>query len=329
MSSHCWSLPKIEYRPFAEIEEKRSVALVYSAPAWNAVKHHLAHVTFASQIEVQDATESHWQSLSPSLHGDVIYAVGGGLVVDAAKYLAVQHNLPLVCLPTALSVDAFLTWASGVRRDGCVYYIETRPPDALIIDFEVLAAAPASIRAAGVCDTLSIATGSWDWRFAHQRGKNPPNMPYLTYADQIAQGILQGTLDCAEAAGRGDRDGLKQLLDCLALEVQLCNQLGHPRPEEGSEHIFAYSVENIMGKGLPHGDLVGPGILLIAALQDQNIAPLRKALLDCKIPLTNIPSDVITSTLRTLPDYARYHNLPYGIAHEIAEADLHHLPDLS
>ncbi|MFQ5435295.1 MAG: hypothetical protein ACE5FD_10510 [Anaerolineae bacterium] len=41
------------------------------------------------------------------------------------------------------------------------------------------------------------------------------------------------------------------------MEVQLCNQIGHARPEEGSEHYFAYAVENVMGKGLPHGDLVG------------------------------------------------------------------------
>jgi glycerol-1-phosphate dehydrogenase [NAD(P)+] len=210
-----------------------------------------------------------------------------------------------------------LTWASGVRREGCVYYVETKPPDRLVIDFAVLAAAPASIRAAGISDLLSIATGSWDWRFAEERGKNPPGMAYVAYADQVAAGILQGALDCARAAGRGDPDGLKQLLDCLALEVQLCNQLGHSRPEEGSEHYFAYAVENELGKGLPHGALVGPGIVLMAERQGQDVAPLRRALEAWHVPLDRIPAAAVEATMRRLPQYVRHHRLPYGIAHEL------------
>jgi glycerol-1-phosphate dehydrogenase [NAD(P)+] len=321
-------LPKTDYLPFSELEETRDVALVTSAPAWDAVKDSL-RLKVVWRYDVTEAEETAWLSASATLHGDVLYAVGGGLAVDAAKYLAAKHGLPLICLPTVLSVDAFLTWASGVRHDGCVTYIETKPPERLIIDFAVLAAAPVAVRAAGMCDVLSIATGLWDWRYAHDRGKNPPNMSYIPYVETIAQGILQGALDCAEAAGQGDKDGLKQLLDCLALEVQLCNQIGHSRPEEGSEHYFAYSVENVMGKGLPHGDLVGPGIVLMAALQEQNIAPLIKALHACYIPLNNIPADVIAATIRDLAAYSTYHNLPYGIAHDVTAAHLAHLPSLA
>ena len=318
-----WNLPIAEFMPFAEIEEDRPVVLLTSGPAWTAVSPKLQHLNIIHQTEVTAATLAHWDNLANQLNHAlrithyVIYAVGGGLVADAAKYLAIKLNKPLVCLPTALSVDAFITWASGYRKDGCVYYLETKPPEHLIIDFDVLAAAPPAIRAAGICDVLSIATGCWDWQFAHERGKNPDNMPFIPYVYDAAQAILQGALDCAEAAGRGDQDGLKQLYDCLALEVQLCNQIGHSRPEEGSEHYFAYAVENVMGKGLPHGDLVGPSILLIAEKQGQDIAPLRHALEACQVPLNNIPEDVVVATLQQLPAYARRHNLPYGIAHEL------------
>ena len=311
-----WNLPPTQFMPFAEIEESREVALVKSGPAWQAVRDKL-HIPIRSAVEVTEASQGHWDSLAAQLHGDVIYAVGGGLVVDAAKYIAVKKDLPLTCLPTALSVDAYLTWASGIRQGGCVYYLETKPPDSLLVDLEVLAAAPAFIRAAGLCDVLSIATGLWDWRFAEERGKNPPGMEHIPWVDKAAQAILDGALDCAEAAGQGDSDGLKQLLDCLAMEVQLCNQIGHSRPEEGSEHYFAYAVENEMGKGLPHGDLVGPAILLIAGKQGQESSSLEKALEASYIPLSNIPADVVESTFRRLPAYVREHNLPYGIAHEL------------
>jgi len=134
-----------------------------------------------------------------------------------------------------------------------------------------------------------------------------------------ARSILNGVLDCAEAAGRGDRDGLKTLYDCLAMEVQLCSQVGHSRPEEGSEHYFAYAVENEMGHGLPHGDLVGPGILITAGLQGQDTTRLKQALQACHIPLHNIPQQVVEQTLRLLPAFCRQHNLPFGIAHTLEE----------
>jgi glycerol-1-phosphate dehydrogenase [NAD(P)+] len=268
--------------------------------------------------EPREATQAHWEHLAEGFQGEVVYAVGGGLAADAAKYLAAQRELPLTCLPTALSVDAFFTWASGVRQEGCVRYLETKPPDLLVVDFEILRAAPAAIRAAGICDLLSIATGSWDWRFAAERDMNPPGMEYAPHVDQVAAAILQGAYDCAAAAGQGDPDGLKQLLDCLALEVQLCNQIGHSRPEEGSEHYFAYAVENQVGAGLTHGELVGPGILLMAERQGQDVAQLRRALEACHVPLGRIPQAAMTSTLSALPEYVRRHGLPYGIAHELS-----------
>jgi glycerol-1-phosphate dehydrogenase [NAD(P)+] len=319
-----WNLPIVEFKPFQEIQETRPVVLITSGPAWQAVKDHLWHLPTKAQLEPLEATIDHWDMLITQMvtkpeesQPEVIYAVGGGLVADAAKYMAIKLDLPLVCLPTALSVDAFITSASGIRRDGCVYYIETKVPEILIVDLDAIAAAPASIRAAGICDVFSIYTGLWDWKFAQERGQNPPEMVYLPWVAQAAQAILQGALDCAEAAGRGDRDGLKQLLDCLAMEVQLCNQIGHSRPEEGSEHYFAYLVENYTGHGLPHGDLVGPGILLMSKEQGQETAAIRRALEACQIPLGNIPPEIVEKTLSEVAQYSKKHKLPYGIAHEL------------
>ena len=312
-----WSLPVTHPMPFSEIVEKRPVLIVTSAPAWDAVKDQL-HLNIAGKVEVLEANTAHWDKLLAAiadLSYEIIYAVGGGLVVDAAKYFAATLHLPLTALPTALSVDAFFTASSGIRRTGCVYYLETKPPETMILDLEVIAAAPVSIRAAGITDVLSIATGSWDWKFAHDRGKNPPGMEFIPWVYHAAQSILAGALDCAEAAGSGDADGLKTLFDCLAMEVQLCNQVGHSRPEEGSEHYFAYSVENHTGFGLPHGDLVGPGIMVMAGLQGQDTRQLEKALLACHIPLDHIPAKVTNRTLRALPVYCIQYGLPYGIAH--------------
>lgn len=177
-----WNLPKVDLIPFSEIDEKRPVLLVTSAPAWNAVKNNLRGLNIIETIEITEATTGYWDNLQSkivNLNPEIVYAVGGGLVADAAKYISVKLNLPLVVLPTALSVDAYITAASGIRRDGCVYYIETKVPENLILDLDTIAKAPASIQAAGITDVMSIATGAWDWKFAHERGKNPAGMEFI------------------------------------------------------------------------------------------------------------------------------------------------------
>jgi glycerol-1-phosphate dehydrogenase [NAD(P)+] len=315
-----WPVPIQKFMPFQDIEEKKDVALVTNQGAWDAVKD-LLRLPVVWQVEVKEATTEYWDSLLDDLKGDIIYAVGGGLPADTAKYLGAKKGLKVICLPTALSVDAFTAWSSGVRVRGCVEYIPTKIVDEMVVDLDVIAKAPPFIRAAAICDLLSIATGRWDWKFAEEKGMNPPEQKTIPYIDKIAESILQGTMDCAEAAGSGNKEGLRQLLDCVILETQMLNQIGHARPEEGSEHYFAYLVENFMGPGNPHANLVCPGILIMATLQGQDITELKTTMQHCHIPLNTIPHDAIRETLKQLPAYSQEHGLAYGIAHALKEKD--------
>ncbi|MEL6528310.1 MAG: hypothetical protein AAFQ07_21630, partial [Chloroflexota bacterium] len=117
----------------------------------------------------------------------------------------------------------------------------------------------------------------------------------------------------------GRKDSLRNLLDLICVEVQLTNQLGHNRPQEGSEQYFAYAIEPkaARGTGIPYADLVGPGILIAAALHKQNIAPIRDTLLDAGVRLGQLRRDDIIETLNRLPEYVNEHELPYSILHDL------------
>jgi len=310
-----WPVPQVVYTTLGDHREDRDVILFYSRAAWEAARPSL-NLKVTAQAEVKEATEDHWNALDNGLDGDVVYSVGGGLAADAAKYVAAKRNLPMICVPTAISVDAFFTWASGIRNDGCVAYLETGPPDKAIIDLEFIGNGPAELRASGICDVLSIATGCADWLYAHERSKNPHEMPYLASTADTAQAILRGCLDASESAGQGEAAGLMRLIDALVLEVQLCNLIGHSRPEEGSEHYFAYCAENALGPGHSHGELVGPGIVTMARLLDLDVTPLERALRACHVPLDRLSDEVVKQTLRQLPEYCVKFRLPYGIAHD-------------
>jgi glycerol-1-phosphate dehydrogenase [NAD(P)+] len=103
------------------------------------------------------------------------------------------------------------------------------------------------------------------------------------------------------------------------MEVQLTNQMGHNRPQEGSEQYFAYAIEPRVGKRrpLPYADMVGPGILLAAALHGQDVNPIRATLESAGIRLDQLRHDDVVDTLKTLPEYVRKHSMPYSILNDL------------
>ena len=313
-------LPNLVKCAFEDIAERRDAIVLTTEPAWAVVSG--IPLNLKQRFWVEGNTEADMAALAEGCEGEVVYGIGGGLAMDTAKYVAAAKGLPLVAVPTILSTDAFLTNATGVRENGCVRYLPSKAPDTVIIDMEVLCDAPATMRASGAADVLSIATAMWDWQEAEKMGENPPEHQMTAQTLDIGTTLLQTLLDNARDIGRGTRTGMKLLLDLLCMEVQLCYLCGHSRVEEGSEHYFVYAIENHLTTGLNnggpvlHGELVGLGILLMAALQSQPWAQYRHAL-DC-LQINYRPPAVstkaITTTLVNLSEYVAKHRLPYTIA---------------
>jgi len=315
-----WNLPRIELRELSSVQETRPAAVLTGTRAWNAVGGML-NLPIVVQAEPYAARYSFLEELAGGLpeHGEVVYGIGGGLAADVAKYVAWRNNLPSVIIPTALSVDGFFTALVAVRRDGGVYYETTGPAERVIVDMDVVSSAPRHIRGTGIVEILSMTTGLLDWQYAAQRKKNTYVERFQPWAASIAAGIAQQAYKIARGVGEGRPDALRNLLDLIAVEVQLTNQLGHNRPQEGSEQYFAYAIEPSAAhrQGVPYADLVGPGILLAAALHKQDIGPIRDTLLDAGVRLGQLRRDDIIDTLQMLPEYVQRHNLPYSIVHDL------------
>lgn len=315
-----WNIPLVEITDVAKIEETRPAAVITGTRAWNAVGS-LIKLPVVVQAEPYTADINFLDTLANGLpeQVEVVYGIGGGLACDVAKYVASKNGLPSVIVPTALSVDGFFTAIVAVRRNGTVEYEETGPAEKVYIDWDIVSSAPAHIRGTGITEILSMTTGLLDWRYAAERKKNSPQERYQPWAAQIAAGIAQQAYKIAKGVGTGNVDALRNLLDLICLEVQLTNQLGHNRPQEGSEQYFAYAIEPkaSLGEGVPYSDLVGPGILIAAALHKQSIKPIRETLQSAGVRLGQLRPDDILETLRELPDYVVAHDLPFSIVHEM------------
>ncbi|OGO41477.1 MAG: hypothetical protein A2Z49_11605 [Chloroflexi bacterium RBG_19FT_COMBO_56_12] len=314
-----WNIPEIQLIPLAEVHEPRPVLLITCPADWERVRARL-RLPLVNTLQPIAARLEHWETLMEllgDLHAEVVYAVGNALAIDTARYLAEEYSLPLVCIPTALDTDAFLTHTVNIQEDGCVRTMPGVPAQRVVVDFEIVATAPAERRARGLSNVLSLATAAWDWKLAEQRGKNLPGKGFNQYLYDQTQAILHGATECAPAAGRGDPDGLKQLLDCLCLEVQLRNQAGHDRLAKGSEHYFAYAAQNLPEVGLEWQEFIGQGILLAAEWQGQDRTRLEGALRAAGILVDRVRAPEIAQLKKSLPGYCKQHKLDYGIAHEI------------
>ncbi len=315
-----WPLPKIEVSSLRHVEEKRPIALVTGKQSWESCKNDL-RLPIVVQAEPHTASLAYLDSLANSIPPTVgaIYGVGGGLVCDVAKYIGWKNHLPVTVIPTALSVDGFFTALVAARQGGVVEYITTGPVERLIFDWGVIARAPKRVRGAAILELLTMVTGLLDWRYAADHNKNTSDTRYQAWAASVAAGIAKQAFQIAAGVGEGKEDALRNLMDLVALEVQLTNQLGHNRPQEGSEQYFAYAIESKItdGQAVPYADMVGPGILIAGALHKQDIQNIRRTLEYVGVRLDQLPIDLMEETLIELPRYVREHNLPYSIVHDL------------
>lgn len=250
---------------------------------------------------------------------DRVVGIGGGMTLDAAKYVAWRRGIPLVLAPSIVSVDAAVTNTVAVRDGGHVEYRGFVVAEAIVADLALIGRAPARLNRAGVGDLLSIHTALWDWRAAAAAGKIAFD---AALADRSAA-VLAQLYDLAdEIAAVSDR-ALEAVLRGYAEVNALCLTAGHSGPEEGSEHYFGYRLEAVTGRSFVHGELIGLGSVLMAALQANEPRRVAGFLDRAGVGWRPVEQDLDRAVLREaltgLPAFVREAGLPHSI---IDEADL-------
>ena len=212
---------------------------------------------------------------------EVVAGIGGGMAVDTAKYFAWRRGLRLVTIPTALTVDAFVTPPAGVRKgeDHTVDYVGSASPDPLVIDYDLIRTAPAWLNVAGVGDILSCHTACFDWELAQRNGRSA-DCPFSAADVAAARGVLANTLAAARDIAGATDAGLRALVHGYMQINALCLPAGHPRCEEGSEHFVLYVLESRLKRGFIHGHIVGLGLYLMARLQGNDAERVTAAMRD-------------------------------------------------
>ncbi len=194
---------------------------------------------------------------------DLLIAVGSGTVHDITRYVATELKLDFVSVPTAASVDGFLSSIAAMTWHGVKRSFPAKPPIALISDSDVLAAAPYALTASGVGDLLGKYTALFDWRVSH-----------MVTGEYICERVIAleeealcEVLTCKDAVAAQDPAAVETVMYGLVLSGLAMQMVGNSRPASGSEHHVSHLIEmDVVTRDNPalHGEKVGVAAALVA-----------------------------------------------------------------
>lgn len=196
---------------------------------------------------------------------DFMIAVGAGTIHDITRYHAYENKMKFISIPTAASVDGFVSTVAAMTWHGFKKSFTAVSPCLVLADSEIFSKAPLRLTASGVGDLLGKYTALCDWKIGHVITGEYICGPVVDMEYQVLKEL------CANLDGIGSKniDSYENLMYGLLLSGIAMQMIGNSRPASGSEHHMSHlwemaSInENI---DFYHGEKVGVGLCLASEI---------------------------------------------------------------
>ncbi|GGW78604.1 glycerol dehydrogenase [Streptomyces lucensis JCM 4490] len=187
-------------------------------------------------------------------HYDAVVGLGGGKIIDCAKFAAARIGLPLVAVPTNLAHDGLCSPVATLDNDAGRGSYGVPNPMAVVIDLDVIREAPARFVRAGIGDAISNVNAIADWELANRvKGEDIDGLA-AAMARQAGEAVLR------HPGGIGDNDFLQVLAEALVLSGIAMSVSGDSRPCSGSCHEINHAFDLLFPKrAAAHGEQCGLG----------------------------------------------------------------------
>ena len=167
---------------------------------------------------------------------DLIIGIGSGVINDIGKILSCVSNRRYIIVGTAPSMDGYASATSSMAMDGLKVSLNSRCPDAIIGDTDILKNAPMHMLQAGLGDMLAKYVSLAEWRIAHL-------ITGEYYCERVAA-LVRNALDvCVKNAGgllHRDEAAVQAVFDGLITGGVAMAYAGVSRPASGVEHYFSH-----------------------------------------------------------------------------------------
>jgi glycerol-1-phosphate dehydrogenase [NAD(P)+] len=250
---------------------------------------------------------------------EVVVGIGGGSSIDTAKFVAEACGLPLLQIPTIISVDAAFTAPYGYRDGSRVRYAGDLRPIEVIADPSLIRQAPVELNRAGVGDLLSCHTGMFDWRLAVDGGRG--DVPWNDEAAALGRRVLDELDEVAPEIEAVSDEGVRWLATTHRDVGAGCGVYG-ARFEEGSEHFLAYTFEWLTQGHWVHGELISMCVLAMSFVQgndpERAVRIVRGSGVQATPERNRIDRDLFRRALHELPGYCEREGLWPSVVETVA-----------
>lgn len=243
-----------------------------------------AHIEFTEHLfggECSLAEIERVKQSATKAKANVIVGAGGGKVLDAARAVAADLDLPIVNCPTVASSDAPCSALSVIYSDDGVfeqYRFYPRNPDLVLVDTQVIAQGPARLLVAGMGDALATLFEAKTCVAGHV--KNMRGGASTQSALALAELCYKTLLADGDAARRAvENNVVTPALERLVEANTLLSGLGFESSGLAAAHAVHNGLTTAQGThNYFHGEKVAFGTLVQLVLEGQPRSTIEEVL---------------------------------------------------
>ena len=206
---------------------------------------------------------------------EAVIGLGGGKVIDAAKYMCYLKKLPFVSVPTSASSDGFCSSTASLIVNERRLSVPAELADAIIVDTQAILSAPTKFILSGVGDMMSKITAVYDWQFEAGGGYSVLNDTAVMIAKNAVNSFARLPFDMVERSVF-----IRELVNGLTLSG-LANEIaGSSAPTSGSEHLISHALDKNSPAPQLHGIQVGIATYIMAIVQEHRVRRIKQVFTD-------------------------------------------------
>lgn len=228
---------------------------------------------------------------------DVLIAAGSGTIHDITRFIAREKGVPFLSVPTAASVDGFVSTVAAMTWNGFKKTFPAVSPMAVLADTDIFPNAPYRLTASGISDLLGKYTALADWKISHLVTGEYFCGRVCRLEEEAIAAVCK---NIGKIRGR-DPEACAQLMRALLLSGLAMQMVGNSRPASGAEHHISHFLEmNILNPSLAayHGEKVGAGLLIASEVYHTAAEELRSGLYELP-PYGGIEKDRLRAAVRS------------------------------
>jgi glycerol-1-phosphate dehydrogenase [NAD(P)+] len=185
---------------------------------------------------------------------DAVVGLGGGKIIDVAKYAAARVGVPMVSVATNLSHDGICSPVSTLDNDNGRGSYGVPSPIAMVIDLDVIRDAPARFVRSGIGDAISNISAIADWELSHLHTGEQVDGLAAAMARTAGEAVLR------HPGSVVDDEFLIVLAESLVLTGIAMSISGDTRPASGACHEISHAFDLLHpARSALHGEQVGLG----------------------------------------------------------------------